>query len=643
VSDDDGSGRGAGAGPGRGGRGSGRGGGRGSGTGGGRPSSPGGPSRGGAGRGGAGRGDARGGDDARGGADRGPSARGPRRDGAPGSSAGGRPDRPGSGGSGSGGPRAGGPRSGGSTTGGPTTGGPRASGPRASGPRSAGPRSGAPGSDGDGGGHGEQPRSGPDRQRWSTQKPSQRSRGGGPAREVAFDVLVAVREEDAYANLVLPSLLRRHRLDAREASLATELAYGTLRGRGFYDAVLAACTDRSLEQVDPPLLDALRMGVHQILATRVPPHAAVSQTVGLVRTRVGPGPGGFANAVLRRVAQRDRDAWAAEVVPDAESDAAEHLAVLHSHPGWIVRALREALVAHGRDVGELEALLSADNAAPEVVLAARPGLSTPDELVEAARAAVLRSTAGAWSPQAVRLEEGDPGALPAVRDGRARVQDEGSQLAALALAAAPLEGRDERWLDLCAGPGGKAAMLSAVGAGRGASLVAVEASEHRARLVEQALARGPAVEVRTGDGRSVGEDEPGAYDRVLVDAPCTGLGALRRRPEARWRRQPSDLAGLGPLQRDLLASALAAVRVGGVVAYVTCSPHPAETVAVVRDALRRGGVELLDAPAAVDAAAGAPVPGTAPAAGAGAGRTAQLWPHAHGTDAMFVALLRRTA
>ncbi|MEJ5915717.1 RsmB/NOP family class I SAM-dependent RNA methyltransferase [Pseudokineococcus sp. 1T1Z-3] len=516
--------------------------------------------------------------------------------------------------------------------------------------RPGGGASGAPRSQPGGGGPRE--RSGPARQRWSTQKPSQRSRGGGSAREVALDVLTAVRVDDAYANLVLPGLLRAAQaagqMDARDAAFATELAYGTLRGRGLYDAVLAVCSGRPLAQVDPPLLHALRLGVHQLLATRVPPHAAVSQTVGLVRTRVGAGAGGFANAVLRRVAEKDRDAWVAEVAPEGGEEA-ERLAVVHSHPAWVVRALREALVAHGRDVGELEALLRADNAAPEVVLATRPGLSTPEELVSQAREKVLRTAAGAWSPVAVRLDEGDPGSLPAVREGRARVQDEGSQLAALALAAAPLDGRDERWLDLASGPGGKAALLAAVGAQRGASLVAVEVSEHRARLVAQAVAGvpqgGPPVEVRTGDGREVGADEPGAYDRVLVDAPCTGLGALRRRPEARWRRLPSDLSGLGPLQRDLLASALAAVRVGGVVAYVTCSPHAAETLAVVGDAVRRGkgAVELLDAPAAVDAAAGRAVPGTAPAGGdaSPAGRTAQLWPHVHGTDAMFVALLRR--
>jgi 16S rRNA (cytosine967-C5)-methyltransferase len=221
------------------------------------------------------------------------------------------------------------------------------------------------------------------------------------------------------------------------------------------------------------------------------------------------------------------------------------------------------------------------------------------------------------------------------------VQDEGSQLVALALAAVPVEavpaGRAERWLDLCAGPGGKA--------GRGADLIANEVSPHRAELVRKTLAAvtaaagtaGSTVDVRVGDGREIGAAEPHGYDRVLVDAPCTGLGALRRRPEARWRRQPSDVPTLARLQRELLASALDAVRPGGVVAYVTCSPHLAETRFVVSDVVKkRADVELLDAATHVVDGAGSPLPRT------GAAPYVQLWPHLHGTDAMFLALLRRT-
>jgi 16S rRNA (cytosine967-C5)-methyltransferase len=197
------------------------------------------------------------------------------------------------------------------------------------------------------------------------------------------------------------------------------------------------------------------------------------------------------------------------------------------------------------------------------------------------------------------------------------VQDEGSQLVALALAEAPLEGRDERWLDLCAGPGGKAALLAALAAGRGARLVANEPQPHRAELVRGSLAGADGVaEVTSHDGRE-GPWPPGSFDRVLVDAPCSGLGALRRRPEARWRKQPSDVVGLVPLQRALLERALDLVRPGGVVVYATCSPVVAETTGVVDAVL-----------AARDDVAPDPV-------------TRQLWPHEHGTDAMFWATLTR--
>jgi 16S rRNA (cytosine967-C5)-methyltransferase len=488
-----------------------------------------------------------------------------------------------------------------------------------------------------------------------------------PARRAAYEVLRAVDAEDSYANLVLPGLLRRSGLAGRDAAFATELAYGTLRGRGTYDAVLAACVDRPLHQIDPPVLDALRLGAHQLLALRVPAHAAVSATVDVVRAEIGQGAAGFANAVLRRVAERDLPGWLQAVVPP-DADADTRLAVTTSHPVWIVRAFRDALVFAGRNPAELDALLAVDNAAPAVTLAALPGLVTPAELIgesagrSAGRSAgqsdgqsddrsvgravgAARATPGVLAPTSVRLS-GPPDALPAVRQARARVQDEASQLLALALATAPVETTDGgRWLDLCAGPGGKAALLGAVLAGRarptGAVLVANEVSPHRADLVRRSVAAvervAPGlVEVRVGDGRSVGEDEPSGYDRVLVDVPCTGLGALRRRPEARWRRVPADLAALGPLQRSLLRSALDAVRPGGVVAYVTCSPHPAETTLVVDDVLRRrDDVRRLDAREAVEAAS------EGRAHDLGGGPDVQLWPHVHGTDAMYLALLER--
>lgn len=472
----------------------------------------------------------------------------------------------------------------------------------------------------------------------TTAAPSQRRRGTDPARRVSYDVLRTVAESDAYANLVLPPLLRERGLTGRDAAFATELTYGTLRLRGRYDAVLEQAAGRTTDRIDPPVLDVLRLGAHQLLGMRVPAHAAVSETVGLARDVAGAGPAQFVNAVLRAVSRDPWDVWEQRVADAAGEDPVARLAAVGSHPLWVTRALREALAGDGRPVDELAALLDADNTAPLVTLVARPGLVETAELGDADEGA------GPLSPTAVVLAGGDPASVPAVQDGRAGVQDDGSQLVALALTAAPLDGRDERWLDLCAGPGGKAALLAATAAGRRARLVANEVQPHRARLVRQSLRAVPAdaVEVvRTGDGRLVGDDEPGAYDRVMVDAPCTGLGALRRRPESRWRRTPADLAALTGLQRDLLGSALRAVRVGGVVAYVTCSPHLAETRLVVQDALRAAGkagigVERLDTPAVVREVAQRDVDLT--------GRSdVQLWPHVHGTDAMHLTLLRRTS
>jgi 16S rRNA (cytosine967-C5)-methyltransferase len=432
-----------------------------------------------------------------------------------------------------------------------------------------------------------------------------------PVRRTAFDVLRAVEERDAYANLLLPSLLRERGLSGRDAALATELTYGTLRGRGTYDAVLGMCSDRPVAKIDRPLLDVLRLGTHQILSTRIPPHAAVGTAVDLARSVAGPGQAKFANAVLRKVSARDRDAWLAIVAPDDETG---RLSVTYSHPRWIVNALRDAAGA-----GEVEALLAADNERPRVTLVARPGRAAVAE---------LGGDPAVYSPYAAYLPEGDPAAVPAVAEGRAAVQDEASQLVALALARAELHGPDGHWLDLCAGPGGKAALLSGLAAERGAHLLACDVQPHRARLVRRTA--DPAAAVAVADGTRPAW-RPGAFDRVLADVPCTGLGALRRRPEARWRRGPESVADLGPLQRRLLGSALEAVRPGGVVAYVTCSPHLAETRVVVDDVLRdRDDVERLDAPSLLDE-----VPGL------GTGPYAQFWPHRHGTDAMFLALLRR--
>jgi 16S rRNA (cytosine967-C5)-methyltransferase len=411
-------------------------------------------------------------------------------------------------------------------------------------------------------------------------------------RSTALEALRAVDERDAYVNLLLPGLLRNRGIGGRDAAMATELVHGTLRWRGTYDAIIDHLTQG--RNIEPAVRDALRLGAHQLLSMRVPDLAAVSTTVDLVREAAGQRAVGFANAVLRRIADRDLDEWIRVLTAEADEDTA--LAIGTSHPEWIVRAFREALGADG----DLQGLLTADNVPPSVTLVARPGLVGADE---------LPGRPGRLSPYARILESGDPSEIPAVAEGRAGVQDEGSQVVALELAQAAMDGPDRQWLDLCAGPGGKSALLGALAGGRGATLVANEVQAHRADLVRRAVAALSNVDVTTHDGRD-GPWPAGSFDRVLVDAPCTGLGALRRRPESRWRRRPEDLDELVPLQAALLTRSLELVRPGGVVVYATCSPHLSETHGVLE------------------------------AVGATAESTRQLWPHLDGTDAMFIALIR---
>lgn len=448
------------------------------------------------------------------------------------------------------------------------------------------------------------------------------------ARDVAYTVIRAVAEDDAYANLLLPRELERARLSTADAALATELTYGTLRRVGTYDAIIEMAASRAASEIDAAVLDALRLGTHQLLATRVPSHAAVHETVDLVGRVAGRRATGFANAVLRRVSEREEEEWLTRIEDAARSDD-ERLSVRYAHPVWIIRAFRRALTAEGRE-DELLDLLAADNAAPTVTLAALPGVG---EIPEG-------SERTPYSPIGFRLAGGDPDRIVRGSGGAVRVQDEGSQLAALALSRALPVRSGELWLDLCAAPGGKTAVLAAEAVAHGARLEANELSAARARLVRQSVAAVPIeVPVSEEDGRT--RAGRGVYDRILVDAPCTGLGALRRRPEARWRKAPADVPELTQLQTELLTAAVSALAPGGVVAYVTCSPHLAETAGVVAEVQRHFGAELtqLDAREVLSSVAGDDLDLSAPADGSG---RAQLWPHRHGTDAMSIWLLRRS-
>jgi len=431
-------------------------------------------------------------------------------------------------------------------------------------------------------------------------------------RRIAFRVLRAVTGDGAYANLETGRQLTEHRLEARDAAFVTELVSGTCRLQGTYDRVLTAASGRPASGLSPEVLDVLRLGAHQVLSMRVPTHAAVAASVELAGAEVGEKVVGLTNAILRKVAARDLAGWV-EVLSAGE-DAVGALATRTHHPRWIAQAHVDLLG------DEAEAALAANNVTPVPTLVVRPGLAEVGD---------LGGEPTRWSPYGAR-RPGNPGEVPAVRSGRAGVQDEGSQLVALALAHVAATGP---WLDLCAGPGGKSALLAGLAAPRGERLVAAEVQPHRATLVQQALRAyraDPRPLTLCADGTRPAWPD-GTFGHVLADVPCTGLGALRRRPESRWRRRERDLEVLVPLQQRLLAAALASAAPGGVVAYVTCSPHARETTGVVRTVLARTDrrVEVLDA--------AAHLPGVPDAA---LGDFVQLWPHRHGTDAMFLALLR---
>jgi 16S rRNA (cytosine967-C5)-methyltransferase len=456
------------------------------------------------------------------------------------------------------------------------------------------------------------------------------------ARGVAWRVLRDVHENDAYANLVTPVALREARLTRSDAGFVTELVYGTLRMQRLYDAVIESATNRHLDQIDSSVLDVLRLGSHQWIHLNTPAHAVVSESVNLARSVQLAKSAGFVNAVMRRITEREPDEWIERVAPESLSTT-DRFAVQFSHPSWIVDDLSRALAERGH-AGEIEALLNANNEAATVSLVDLRIARDAD----ARHAAAIESSDDSLeiderTPFSLNLVRGDPGAIIKQSGGQIRVQDVGSQLAALALWGAREPTAGENWLDLCAGPGGKAALLAALAERSGAHLEANEVSEHRAKLVRQALAPFADAHVTVNDGRSyVASAE--RFDRVLVDAPCSGLGALRRRPEARWRRTPADVADLVLLQQQLLEAACHVVAPGGLLAYVTCTPSISETTEVLFRVMagRRDFTPVAVAPIIRDVTrGGVTVSDVDP--------FVQLWPHINNTDAMFISIFQRSA
>jgi 16S rRNA (cytosine967-C5)-methyltransferase len=434
------------------------------------------------------------------------------------------------------------------------------------------------------------------------------------SRLLAFDLLTEVNRNEGYSNLLLPQALNASKLDERDKSLVTELLYGTIRMQGKHDWVLAQISDRPWAEVDPGIVDVCRMGVHQIHEMRIPDHAAVASTVEVARKRLGESKASFVNAMLRNVTRKSLEDWFSPLVEI--KDPVERLSIQYSHPEWIVSAYFDLL----KDWNEVEQALAINNEAATPTLVSWPGLSTIKDLEDIGGEPTTYSPYGAhW--------KGNPGALDLIKARKIGVQDEGSQLVASVFASAS---NGTGWLDMCAGPGGKAALLSNIARQRDISFTANEVSAVRADLVRQVV-NGDRVLV--GDGREIGDLEE-KFDAILIDAPCTGLGALRRRPEVRWRRNLQDLRELTQLQRELIESGIKALKVGGVLGYATCSPHLAETTIQVSDLKRKHhNMEQMDVSSYLPDNLENSVRDQAMA----------LWTHRTGTDAMFLALFKKVS
>ena len=432
-------------------------------------------------------------------------------------------------------------------------------------------------------------------------------------RLLVYDILREVNRSGGYSNLLLPQALTASNFEQRDKGFATELLYGTLRMQGRHDYIAAQVSDRPWSEVDSGIVDVVRLGAHQLFEMRVPSHAAVSATVELARKVLGESKASFVNALLRKMSAQSLDQWLAPV--QLISDPVERLSIMYSHPEWIVSAYFDLL----RDFTEVESLLSANNLAATPTIVWWPGRSSAEELIS------LGAQPTKYSDYGMKID-GAPSTLEAVRHRRAGVQDEGSQLVAQIFAK--VVSSQDNWLDLCAGPGGKAALLSSLAKESGKKFTANEISAPRAKLVEQVIG---GARLLVGDGRDIatlGEK----YGAILADVPCTGLGALRRRPEVRWRRTVADLRELTQLQRELSDAAISVLEDGGFFGYATCSPHLAETSIAVSDVLRKHPeLELVDLqpylPAELKSAM--------------RDKSLSLWTHRHETDAMFLAVFRK--
>ncbi|CAB4561359.1 MAG: hypothetical protein F2555_00635 [Actinobacteria bacterium] len=432
-------------------------------------------------------------------------------------------------------------------------------------------------------------------------------------RLLAFDIISEVNRRGGYSNLLLPQALADSSFDERDRGFTTELVYGTIRMQGLYDYIFAQISDRPWNEVDAEIVDLARMGAHQVFSMRTPPHAAVSATVDVARKKLGESKGSFINALMRKATSKELGYWLEPL--RSENDVIKRMSIQYSHPEWIISAYFDLL----KDENLVREELISNNTPAKPTLVSWPGASSQEELIS------LGGEPTRYSRYGALLNE-PPASLDVIRHRRAGVQDEGSQLVAQIFSDATMSARIT--LDLCAGPGGKAALLSHICDVSARDFVANEISEPRAALVKKVIGKFPVI---VGDARSI-SDSNQTYDAILADVPCTGLGALRRRPEVRWRRTLKDLAPLLQLQSEIVEAALGVLEPGGVFGFATCSPHYAETTAQVQAILKKhDDLELMDISAYLPEGL----------EGSNRGGALSLWGHLHNTDSMYLALFRR--
>ena len=433
---------------------------------------------------------------------------------------------------------------------------------------------------------------------------------GFAARNLALRALLDVEEKDAYANLLVPSYLQESNLEPRDRNFVTELVYGTLRMQLLYDRIIERAANRKINKIDQVPRNILRMTAHQLLSLNISAHAPVDSAVRLtVKNKTG-SASGFVNAVARRISEKPLSVWIDQLT--SECSEIESLSIEFAHPKWMVEEYSKRLP----DLDAVKIELMENNRNPRVSVVIYPGETWSTTSLD-------QSEMCEWIPQG-RYVNGNPESLIEIHNRTAGVQDQGSFLVAQALNSAAGDAPGI-WLDMCAGPGGKAALLNRWALEKNRDFIALEISEHRAQLMRRVTNS-----LVVADGRKP-PVAPESAALILLDAPCSGLGALRRRPDARLRKTPSDIKPLVSLQRSLLASAIELLRPGGVLGYVTCSPLVEETIEN-----REWVLENFPEIRSVDARRFFP-----PAMELENQPDVQLWPGVHKTDAMYLALFTK--